>query len=277
VTRVSLGVQELDDEILKKNGRVHLVADVERAYEILRVAGFQVVNVDLLAGLLGQTDGSFIRSLEGVIDMEPESVTIYQMEIPFHSRLYRSISDGRLEEEPPAWTEKRERVGRGLARLEEAGYNVRSGYAAVRDPERHRFVYQEEQYQGADVLGIGASSFSYMDGLHFQNASSLTSYLEALSQDRLPVWRSHSLTREERLVREFILQLKLGQVSREWFRSKFGVDVLRHFEHPLLRLVRKDYVHIQKDTISATRAGLLRIDRLLPSFYFPDHQGARFF
>jgi oxygen-independent coproporphyrinogen-3 oxidase len=277
VTRVSLGVQELDDKILKKNGRVHLVADVERAYESLREAGFQVVNLDLLAGLLGQTDESFVRSLEGIIEMEPESVTIYQMEIPFHSRLYQSVSDGRLEEEPPDWMAKRERVGRGLARLEEAGYNVRSGYAAVRDPERHRFVYQEEQFQGADILGIGASSYSYLDGLHFQNASSLIGYLEALTKDQLPVWRSHMLTREERLVREFILQLKLGQVSREWFNAKFGVDVLRRFEHPLLRFVRKDYVHIQKDTISATRAGLLRIDRLLPSFYLPDHQGARFF
>jgi oxygen-independent coproporphyrinogen-3 oxidase len=277
VTRVSLGVQELDDDILERNGRVHLVADVEKAYEILQEAGFQVMNVDLLAGLLGQTDDSFLRSLEGIIEMEPESVTIYQMEIPFHSRLYQSVSNGRLEEEPPDWAEKRERVGRGLARLEEAGYSVRSGYSAVRDPERHRFLYEEEQYHGADILGIGASSFSYVNGLHFQNAGSLTGYLEALSRDELPIQRSHSLTREERLVREFILQLKLGQVSRGRFNSKFGVDVLRRFEHPLLRLVRKDYVRIQKDTISATRAGLLRIDRLLPSFYLPDHQGARFF
>src|SRR3972149_10037360 len=64
VTRISLGAQQLDDDVLQLNGRVHLTADVERAYGIIRNAGFDVVNVDLIAGLVGESDDSFQKSLE---------------------------------------------------------------------------------------------------------------------------------------------------------------------------------------------------------------------
>ncbi len=60
VTRLSLGVQTFNDDVLRQNGRVHLAADVDRAYEAIRGAGFPVVNVDLIVGLVGETEASFM-------------------------------------------------------------------------------------------------------------------------------------------------------------------------------------------------------------------------
>lgn len=272
VTRLSLGVQQLDDDVLQQNGRVHSCSDVVRAYETIRRVGFDVVNIDLMTGLMGETDESFGRSLDGVLELAPESVTLYQLEIPFNTPLYRALRDGKLGSLPSTWETRRVRLAQGFARLEEAGYTVRSGYTAVRDPIRHRFVYQDEQYRGADLLGLGASSFSYVSGIHQQNLASLEQYLDALSDHALPTWRGHVLSLQERLVREFVLQLKLGRVPADRFRRRFETEIFECFAAPLARFAQKGWLRMQDDAVTLTREGLLRVDHLLPAFYLPQHQ-----
>jgi oxygen-independent coproporphyrinogen-3 oxidase len=276
VTRISMGVQQLDDDVLRLNGRVHLCEDVERAYALLRRVEFSVVNIDLIVGLVGETDESFLRSLDRVIRLAPESVTIYQLEIPFNTPLYREIRERGVESMPASWEVKRRRLKHGFARLEDAGYAVRSGYAAVRGGEQTRFLYQEEQYRGADLLGIGLSSFSYLDGVHQQNRTGLSDYLDDVSHGRLPLWRSYALNDEERLVREFVLQLKLGTVDLRALRRRFDADVLQRFAEPISRFEGDGWLTSDDDAVRLTRDGLLRVDELLPSFYRPDHRGVRY-
>jgi len=276
ITRVSLGVQQLDDEVLRRNGRIHLVRDVERAYEAIRGAGFDLINVDLMTGLEGQTDESFDRGLDRVIELSPESVTIYQLEIPFNTPLYRAIQSGASSTDPTPWAERHARLARGLSRLEASGYTVRSAYAAVRDPNRHRFVHQEEQYRGADLLGVGVASFSYLDGVHQQNLGTLERYLEALADSHLPLGRGHRLSAAERLVREFVLQLKLGAVDANDFRIKFGEEISECFAGALSHFVNQGWVTVDDEVVKLTREGLLRVDRLIPAFYLPQHQGVRY-
>jgi oxygen-independent coproporphyrinogen-3 oxidase len=274
ITRISLGVQELDDEVLRRNGRVHLVADCHRAVAAIRQAGFDTLNIDLIAGLVGQTDDSFLASLDRVIDMQPECVTIYLLEIPHNTPLYRHLAAGPPAAWPAAWELKRARLAAGFARLEAAGYTRRSAYAAVRDPTRHRFDYQDLQYGGADLLGFGASAFSYLDGIHFQNLARIGDYERALRAGRLPLLRACVLGDEERLVREFVLQLKLGAIDVARFRRKFGVDVCTRFAVPLAELRRQGWLTMDKPVLRLTREGLLRVDRLLPEFYLDRHRSA---
>ena len=276
VTRISLGVQSLNDEVLQKNGRIHLVSDVERAFPIIRQHGFDVINLDLMVGLVGETDETFFDSLERVIEMSPESVTIYQLEIPLYTPLYRALRDGTLSAQPASWSVKRERLRRAFKRLEEVGYTVRSAYAAVRDPVQHRFVYQEDQYRGADLLGIGVASFSYLRGVHQQNLTSLESYLKSLQADRLPIQRAYALNDAERLVREFVLQLKLGKVEAQHFRRKYDIEITARFAEPLRRLAKEGWLVYNDDGVTLTRDGLLRADHLLSAFYLPKHQVERY-
>ncbi len=276
VTRVSLGVQQLDDRVLELNRRIHRVADVERAWTAIRRTGFPVVNVDLIAGLLGETDRSFFDSLGRVLELEPECVTIYLLEIPHNTPLFRALGNGRLTAPLPDWSAKRARLEGGFARLEAAGYVVRSGYAAVRDPARHPFAYQDAQYRGADLLGVGVSSFSYLDGIHQQNLAELGSYLDSLEAGRLPLGRAYALSPRERLVRELVLQLKLGELDVRALGAKFGVDVTEAFAAPLARLAARGWATVDGAAIRLTRAGLLRVDRLLPDFYLPPHRGVAY-
>jgi len=276
VTRVSMGVQQMDDDVLRDSGRTHLVKDVLRAVALLQQQSFPVLNLDLMAGMVGETDESFDRSLERILEIDPGSVTIYLLEIPHNTPLHSLLQAGKLSKEPADWEVKRERLKRAFARLESAGYTVCSAYAAVRNPTRTRFVYQEELYRGADLLGLGVSAFSYLGGHHQQNIASLEPYLQAVADHRLPLGRAYRLGAEERLVREFILQLKLGQVPLAPFHGRFGVDVAQRFREPLDRFTEQGWLSVDEDAVRLTREGLVRVDSLLPSFYLPAHKGVRY-
>jgi oxygen-independent coproporphyrinogen-3 oxidase len=276
VTRLSLGVQQLDDEVLARNGRVHLIRDVEAAYDAVRQADFPTVNLDLMVGLVGETRESMQLSLERVIELEPDSVTVYQMEIPLNTPLYRDLQSSDEAGELADWAEKRERLALAFENLAQAGYEHISAYAMVTDRSKHDFVYQREQYHGADLLGIGASSFGYIQGIHHQNAPSLSQYSELVGAGQLPLFRAHRLDDGERLVREFVLQLKLGGLRRDYFLDKFGVDVLERFRQPLEQAAEAGWIVWDDEELELTEQGLLRADHLIPSFYQPHHRGTRY-
>ena len=87
VTRLSLGVENFDDAILEANGRAHRSPEIDRTYRFARSVGFQQINIDLIAGMLGETDENWQRSVERTIELDPDSVTIYQMELPYNTTI----------------------------------------------------------------------------------------------------------------------------------------------------------------------------------------------
>jgi oxygen-independent coproporphyrinogen-3 oxidase len=276
VTRISMGVQTFDNHLLKLNGRVHLVEDVLRAYALIREAGSAWVNLDLMAGLLGETAENWRESVSQMIALEPDSVTIYQTEMPFNTQLYRDYKQGHLASVPVPWETKRARLNYAFAELDRAGYTVVSAYTAVKDPQRHRFLYQHYLWRGFDMPGLGVASFGSLGGVHAQNVVTLEDYLAALEEDRLPLRRAYRLSDHDRLVREFILQSKWGDVSAREFRAKFGVDVVEAFHPQLEELAGERLLSFTSDEVRLTGEGLLKVDRILPRFYAPQFQNTRY-
>lgn len=275
VNRLSMGVQQLDDRVLERSGRVHRVEDVERAWQRIREVHFDTVNLDLMVGMHGETEASFFRSLDRIIELAPDSVTLYQLEIPLNTPLSQEIHEGHADE-LASWETKHERLAAAFERLESAGYTVRSGYTAVRDPSRHGFQYQDALYNGADLVGLGVASFSYLDGVHQQNLATVPGYLQAHRDGQLPLGRAHRLSREERRVREMILQLKLGRVDMRRLERKYGLFPERVFAEPLKQLEAEGWLQVIDRTVELTRAGLVRVDELLPRFYPLRHQHVRY-
>ncbi len=174
------------------------------------------------------------------------------------------------------WETKRQWVDYAFKELESAGYTVTSGYAVVKDPARTRFVYRDSLWQGADLIGLGVASFSHIGGTHFQNQHDFEPYLAALREGRLPIYRALTPTAEERLIREIVLQFKLGRISRAYFQQKFGVDILARFAEPIATLKSWGTLLIEGDVLRLTRGGLLQVDRLVHEFFLPDHRTARY-
>ncbi len=276
VTRLSLGVENFDPQILELNNRAHRAKEIYDVYEHARKVGFRQINIDLIAGMVGETEENWSRCIDETVRLRPESVTIYQMEVPFNTTIYQRMKDGAVEVAPVAdWDTKRRWVDQAFARLQGAGYHLGSAYTACLD-ETVEFLYRDALWHGADMLGIGVSSFSQLGGVHFQNETSFEPYLQAVGAAGTAIWRSHPLTDEEKLRREFILQMKLGSVDAGYFRDKFGVDVRTHFEDTLREHAALGYVEVDGDRISSTREGLMRVDSLLHDYFLEEHKNARY-
>jgi len=275
-TRLSLGVENFDDGILEANGRAHRSAEIHRAYAEAREAGFPAINIDLIAGMAGETEANWRECVRRAIELSPESVTIYQMELPYNTEFSKEIlKQGAM---PPVadWPEKRAWVERAFAEMERAGYRVSSGYTLVKKDAPAGFAYRDHLWRGSDMIGAGVASFSYVGGIHFQNADQLEDYVARVQAGELPVARALATTAEERLVREMILQLKLGAIDAGCFRRKFEVEILERFAPAFEGLRARGLVSWAGDRIALSRAGLLRVDELLREFFLPEHRGARY-
>jgi oxygen-independent coproporphyrinogen-3 oxidase len=279
VTRLSLGIENFDDHILEVNGRAHRSPEVFRAYDFARSLGFPQINIDLIAGMLGETDENWRSCVEKTLALQPDSVTIYQMELPFNTTISGNLlkHTGRFEDKVASWSTKRRWVREGFEALEAAGYHVRSAYTAVRSPEKTRFLYTDRLWQGADMIGLGVASFGHINRVHVQNRDTWETYAAAVDQGEIPLSRAYRPTDEERMIREFILQLKSGAVRPAYFQEKYGVNVLDRFREPLQTLTDANYLREASPAVIAlSREGLLRVDSLLKRFFKPEHAAVRY-
>jgi putative oxygen-independent coproporphyrinogen III oxidase len=277
ITRLSLGVENFNDHILELNGRAHHSKEIFRAYQYARQVGFPQINLDLIAGMVEETEANWEACVRKTIELSPDSVTIYQMEIPYNTTIYRQMkAEGRLVAPVADWETKRAWVAYAFAELEHAGYTVGSAYTAVKDPARTKFVYRDKLWAGADLLSIGVASFGHIGGTHYQNEHDFDPYVRKLADGQLPIYRALTPTDEEKLIRELILQLKLGHVSRAYFKKKFGVEITDRFAGPLQTLQDWGYLTVENDQVLLNRDGLLQVDRLVYEFFLPEHRDARF-
>ena len=277
VTRLSLGVENFDDRILEINGRAHHSKEIARAYAFARELDFPQINIDLIAGMVEETDDNWKACVERAIALAPDSVTIYQMEVPYNTTIYKEMkAAGKLVAPVADWEKKRAWVAEAFEAFEQAGYTVASAYTVVKDKARTRFLYRDRLWAGADLLGLGVASFGHLHGTHYQNLHDFDPYLSALREGRLPVYRALTPTPTERLIREFILQIKLGQVSALTLQNKYGVDVRQALAAPIATLQHAGFLSIDGDVIRLNRAGLLRVDELIQECFLPEHRHQRY-
>jgi oxygen-independent coproporphyrinogen-3 oxidase len=272
-TRLSLGVESFSDHILTANNRSHENKHILSSYEKARELDFAQINIDLIAGLQEETDASWNKSIQKTVELAPDSVTIYQLEIPLNTILYKQIQTSQTQAIPlHSWDTKAEWVKRAFAMLEEAGYTQTSAYTAVKQPDSHQFLYRNALWHGADLLALGVASFGHIAGSLYQNEKEFSHYINTIKAGMLPVHRSYELTHDEAMVRELILQLKLGRVSFEYFKAKFGVDVNALFKVQLEALEQQRFIRIDNQGIVVESTGLLKVDDWLKRFYLPQHK-----
>ena len=278
VTRLSLGIENFDDEILRENGRAHLSHEIYRVLPWIRDLGFDQLNIDLIAGMVGETWETWRETVRKTLEIEPDSVTIYQMELPYNTVYSRSLLGGDGIDRPLAdWPTKRAWQDYAFAELAAAGFELSSAYTMVKKKGlSSSFVYRDAVWHGTDMLGTGVASFSHLNGVHFQNVAGWGEYLGMLEEGRLPLGRAFATSERERLTRELILQLKLGEVHASYFHDKFGADVVAEFAPAWQSLEAEGMLRVEGERVALTRAGLLQVDRLLPELYDERYRNVRY-
>ncbi len=221
VNRVSLGIQSLEDHDLSAMGRSHTAAEALAAYKDLRAAGFQNVSVDLIAGFPGQTSKSMRTNLRKVLDLEPEHVSIYLLEIKPGTALESLICRGQIavpDEDLAA--DLYEMI---CSEMTVAGYEQYeiSNFAKPGRQCRHNLKY----WQDGIFLGLGAGAHGMTGRYRYANLESVQEYERNL-EDGKPLFASRSeLTPEIRFKDALIMGMRLVKgVNLDLLSNRYCVD-----------------------------------------------------
>ena len=277
ITRLSLGIENFSDKILEENGRAHLSGEVYKSWKWIEAANFDNVNIDLISGMVGETWDNWKDCIRKTLELSPESVTIYQMELPYNTVYSKDILGNEIETPVADWPTKREWLNYAYDEMLAAGYSISSAYTMVKDPAKVNFSYRDNLWQGSDLLATGVASFGHISGAHYQNHPEWSGYIGSLLDDgKLPITRGLMPTPKQALIREMILQLKKGYLDKSWFRDRYGVDIVQEWNAEWQSYANDGMLTIADDRIELTRKGFLHVDALLPAFFEPEHQGVRY-
>ena len=143
--------------------------------------------------MVGETWDNWKDSVRRTIELGPDSVTIYQMELPFNTVYSQGHARQQQVETPVAdWPTKRAWVDYAFDELQAAGYTVSSAYTMVRDQAKVNFSYRDNLWHGADLLATGVASFGHVSGVHYQNQPDWAGYVGALERGELPLVARHA-------------------------------------------------------------------------------------
>jgi oxygen-independent coproporphyrinogen-3 oxidase len=276
VTRLSLGVENFDDKILEENGRAHLSPEILRAWDWINQVGFAQVNIDLIAGMVGENDDNWTRCIEKAAELKADNITIYQMELPFNTVYSKDMRETGATSQVAGWDQKRRWVSQAMDRLLEAGYHISSGNELVLNPKTDQFVYRDNVWRGCDLIATGVSSFGHFQGVHYQNLDAIEDYMAAVSEGHLPLNRALQPTARQLLIREMVLQMKEGHIQATPFAEKFGVNILEEFRQAFGNQQTAGYLTVDGDRIELTRKGLLQVESLLPEYFEEEHRAIRY-
>ena len=276
VTRLSLGIEHFDDEILAANGRAHLSPEIYRAYEWAREIDFPQINVDLIAGMVGETEEKWREAVRRALELEPDSVTIYQMELPYNTVISQDILKKGTTSPIADWATKRRWLNYAFEQFLAHDYEIAGSDIVATKKKSCNFIYRDALWHGGDMIGLGVSSFSHFGGVNFQNAHNFEEYVRIINDGRLPIYRAVSLTPKQRLIREMVLQLKTGMLDTRYFQKKYAVDVWNEFQPVYQNLQENDLLRRENGTIRLTRSGLLQVDHFLLDFFEPELRTVRY-
>jgi oxygen-independent coproporphyrinogen-3 oxidase len=222
--RISMGVQSFDDGELRAAGRMHRRADVFRATEFLRAAGFENLSFDLIAGLPYQAAGTWAESVGELLRLRPEHVSIYIMEIDEGSHLGLEVLQGGARYSAkalPSDDAMAEYYEHACAKLSDAGYvhYEISNWALPGFESRHNLKYwRREPY-----FGFGAGAHSFNGSQRWANAHDPAAYANSVLQGHFPIEQLEAVTQDQALEEELFLGLRqLAGIDLRGIESKYG-------------------------------------------------------
>jgi len=267
--RVSIGVQDLDEKVQRAVNRIQPYELIKETMEKLREAGFKSINIDLIYGLPYQTRESFARTVEKVIELDPDRIAAYSFayipDIKPHQQLLP-------KEALPSPEEKLKILETIIEGFQEAGY-VYIGMDHFAKPEDELAVAQREgklwrnfqgytTKKGVELLGFGATSIGMLYDSYFQNYKTLRDYNLAVDEGKIPVYRGYIMNEDDFIRREVIMDImcNLG-VEFGKIEKMFGIDFKEYFSKELEELREMEEDGLIK--VEENRIRILPVGRLL--------------
>lgn len=250
VNRLSIGMQSLDDKILKTLGRCHNVKDFLECYAAAKIAGFENINFDLMFAVPNQSQKRFEQTVQSAVKLSPEHISAYGLQLEENTYFYDHQNDYKF----PSDEQNRKMYDFLVSYLEQNGYHQYeiSNFAKDGFESRHNLKYWNlTEYVG---LGLGASSF--YQGVRYENPGKMNDYLN-FAFGFAPLWEKNQKQSENDLMSEFMfLGLRLNKgVKNSDFITKFGKSMFDIYKDVIDKNVEAGLLNRERDRIFLSRRG----------------------
>lgn len=255
INRLSIGLQSTHDRLLKKLGRIHNYEEFLNTFELARKVGFENINVDLMLGLPEQSIEDLKESVEEVIKLNPEHISVYSLIVEEGTPFYKKLEENELElpeeeiERKMYWTVKQE--------LEKAGYihYEISNFAKAGFESKHNLsCWNQEEY-----IGFGTSAHSYTNNVRYSNIDSMEEYIDNFKKENeADNFVFHEKQNKDSKMKEFMMLglRKIEGVSIKEFKNRFTLNPIFVYRKELEKLVTEELIEIDGDKIKLTNKGL---------------------
>jgi len=258
INRLSIGLQSTNNRLLKLIGRIHTYEEFLDTYKLAKHIGFENINVDLILGLPTQTENELIESVEKVIELKSNHISIYSLILEEGTKLQKMIDEKELElidedmERKMYWSAKKI-----LERSKYIHYEI-SNFSKKGFESKHNMnCWNQEEY-----IGFGASAHSYINNRRFSNTSNLEKYIESNENNV-----HENQTTEGKMKEYMMLGLrKIKGVCISSFEEKFRIHPLFYFRVELDELVNEGLLEVDLDYIRLTKKGLDFANRVFERF-----------
>ena len=255
INRLSIGLQTTNDELLKQIGRIHNYEQFLETYKMARKVGFKNINIDLMLGLPNQRIKDLKDSLEEVIKLNPEHISVYSIIVEEGTPIANKIQKGELvlpDEETERnmyWYVKNTLELNGYKHYEISNF-AKEGY----ESKHNQNCWKQKQY-----FGFGAAAHSYRDITRYSNTPNIEEYIKNIEAERLDKNRTiHEIQKEYDMEKEYML-LGLRQIEGiniNDFKAKFVKNPIYVFRNELKKLTDEELIVVEGSTIKLTNKGI---------------------
>ncbi len=255
INRLSIGLQSTEDRLLKEIGRIHSYSEFLDTYKTAEAVGFNNINVDLMIALPNQTIKDIRESLEDIIKLNPNHISVYSLIIEEGTVIEQKLNQGKItlpedeEERRMYWFVKNFLELNGYKHYEISNF-AKSGY----ESKHNLNCWNQEEY-----IGFGISAHSYLNNIRFGNQEDLEQYIKNINENKLQenIKIEEKQTKEEQ-EKEFMMLgfRKIEGVNIAKFKEKFIENPLFLYNKELERLANQGLIEVDLNYIRLTNKGL---------------------
>ncbi len=255
INRLSIGLQSTKDEILKEIGRIHEYADFLNTYNMAKKIGFNNMNVDLMIGLPNQKIIDIKESLEKILELNPNHISVYSLILEEGTSLFKKVEDGVLKipdeelERNMYWYVKNTLELNGYKHYEISNF-AKEGY----ESKHNLNCWNQKEY-----IGIGCAAHSYKNITRYSNTENIEEYINNIHKKCFEKNRIiHEVQTEEDARKEFMLLglRKVNGVKINEFKNKFGDNPIYLYRNQLDKLSKENLIIVDNDNIRLSNRGI---------------------
>ena len=248
INRLSIGLQETHNELLKSIGRIHTYEEFIKTYKLARKIGFNNINVDLMIALPNQTIQDIKENLENITKLNPEHISVYSLILEEGTPFYNKYNENKIKlpdeelERNMYWYVKNTLENNGYMHYEISNFS-KKGF----ESKHNMNCWNQEEY-----LGFGVAAHSYNNRIRYSNTNSIEEYIKG----------SNKIIHEEQTLedmqKEYMLLglRKIEGINIQKFKNKFAQNPIFIFKEQLNKLVDEELIIVDGNEIKLTNKGL---------------------